>query len=206
MKIYFDGDSFTYGKRLIDPLKSRFSKLVADHFNAEECNYSVGGASNQRIQRQLFIDHKIEEYDLAIIQMTFRSRFEYYDRTKRRFSLVNQAKTRKYEGQKIFMNELHRPFWKEYYEQIYDDRFGRVNERIIYTSIRDHCKVKGVPLLLMTNDESTTLPYDYSIAWKSLPKAMIIEDGHKKQSYHPNEDGHMLICKDIIDIVSNLYN
>ena len=36
MKIYFDGDSFTYGKRLVDPLKSRFSKLICDELNAEE--------------------------------------------------------------------------------------------------------------------------------------------------------------------------
>ena len=205
MKIYFDGDSFTYGKRLVDPLKSRFSKLVADHLGAEECNYSIGGASNQRIQRQLFIDHKIEEYDLAIIQMTFRSRCEYYDQTKRKFTLVNNALVRKYEGQKKFITEAHRPFWKEYYEQIYNDRFGRLQERIIHTTIRDHCKVKGVPLILMTNDETSTCQYDYSMAWKTFPKDMITNDSHLPGG-HPNEAGHMLICKHILDIVSDLYN
>ena len=206
MRIYFDGDSFTYGKRLVDPANSRFSKLIANHFNAEECNFSIGGASNQRIQRQLILDNKIEEYDLAIIQMTFRSRFEYYDRIKRKFSLVNQAKCRTYPHQKIFMNEEHRPFWQHYYEHIYDDEFGRASEEIIFKSIEDHCAIMGVPLVIVTNDESSRLPFDYCMSWKKLPRAMIIEDGHKKQSYHPNEEGHMLICEQIIDIVNKKHN
>ena len=206
MKIYFDGDSFTWGKRLVDPFKSRFSKLICDKLNAEEHNFSIGGASNQRIQRQLLIDNKIEEYDLAIIQMTFRSRFEYYDRIKRKFSLVNQAKCRTYPHQKIFMNEEHRPFWQHYYEHIYDDEFGRATEEIIFKSIEDHCAIMGVPLVLVTNDESSRLPFDYCMSWKKLPRAMMIEDGHKKQSYHPNEEGHVLICKHIIDIVNKKHN
>ena len=206
MKIYFDGDSFTWGKRLVDPFKSRFSKLICDKLNAEEHNFSIGGASNQRIQRQLLIDNKIEEYDLAIIQMTFRSRFEYYDRIKRKFSLVNQAKCRTYPHQKIFMNEEHRPFWQHYYEHIYDDEFGRATEEIIFKSIEDHCAIMGVPLVLVTNDESSRLPFDYCMSWKKLPRAMVIEDGHKKQSYHPNEEGHVLICKHIIDIVNKKHN
>jgi len=201
MKIYFDGDSFTWGKRLVDPFKSRFSKLICDKLNAEEHNFSIGGASNQRIQRQLLIDNKIEEYDLAIIQMTFRSRFEYYDRIKRKFSIVNQAKTRKYEGQKRFINEEHRPFWQHYYEYIYDDKFGRVNEEIIFKSIQDHCAIMNIPLILITNDVSSELPFEYTIDWKKLPKAMVIEDKHKKQSFHPNEEGHMLICEHLLDII-----
>jgi len=205
MKIYFDGDSFTYGKRLVDPLKSRFSKLICDELNAEEHNFSIGGASNQRIQRQLLIGNRIEDYDLAIIQMTYRSRCEYYDQTKRKFTLVNNAIVRKYEGQKKFITEDHVPFWKEYYEQIYNDRFGRAQERIIHTSIKDHCKVKGVPLILMTNDESSRLSFDYCMSWKKLPKDMLIMDSHLPGG-HPNEKGHVLICKHILDIVSDIYN
>ena len=205
MKIYFDGDSFTYGKRLDDPFKSRFSKLICNKLNAEEHNFSIGGASNQRIQRQLLIDNNIEEYDLAIIQMTFRSRCEYYDQTKRKFTLVNNAIVRKYEGQKKFITEAHLPFWKEYYEQIYNDRFGRVQERMIHTTIKDHCKVKGVPLILMTNDESSRLSFDYRMSWKNLPEDMVINDSHLPGG-HPNEEGHVLICKHILGIVSDIYN
>ena len=71
MKIYFDGCSWTKGAELENPEEERYSKLICNHLGAEETNLSMSGGSNDRIVRQLLVEINIEEYDLAIIQMTF---------------------------------------------------------------------------------------------------------------------------------------
>ena len=78
MKIYFDGCSWTKGAELENKEEERFSKLVADYFNAEECNIAQAGGSNDLIVRNMLVNHKIEEYDLAVIAMTLPARTEYH--------------------------------------------------------------------------------------------------------------------------------
>ena len=65
MKIYFDGCSWTRGGELSQEERttSRWSKLVADHFDAEEKNFSLSGGSNERIIRNMMDKKNIEEYD-----------------------------------------------------------------------------------------------------------------------------------------------
>ena len=84
MKIYFDGCSWTKGSHLKNNLEERFSRLVCDHFGAEEYNIAKGGGSNDRIIRNLIVENNIEEYDLAVIQMTYPARTEYYSGIPRR--------------------------------------------------------------------------------------------------------------------------
>tara|TARA_B100000287_G_scaffold431438_1_gene488681 strand:- start:62 stop:739 length:678 start_codon:yes stop_codon:yes gene_type:complete len=79
MKIYFGGCSWTEAGNLKkQKYEQRFSRLVSDHFGAEEHNFALSGGSNDRIIRKLLVEHNIEEYDLAVIQMTFPARTEYY--------------------------------------------------------------------------------------------------------------------------------
>ena len=80
MKIYFDGCSWTKGEELIHEEQERYSKLICDDLGAEETNLSIKGGSNNRIVRNLLVENNIEDYDLAIIQMTFPVRTEYFDK------------------------------------------------------------------------------------------------------------------------------
>ena len=59
MKIYFDGCSWTEGAELKDPHQSRYSKIICDKLGAEEYNISKSGAGNDRMVRQLLVDHKL---------------------------------------------------------------------------------------------------------------------------------------------------
>ena len=94
MKFYFDGDSFTYGGGLqkkcnVDPTKVRWSKIVSDHFDAEEVNISRSGAPNDRVLRHLFTDNfcSIKDYDFIFIQLTYPIRNEFWsDKFNRWFS------------------------------------------------------------------------------------------------------------------------
>ena len=79
MKIYFDGCSYTRGDELDDPEGERFSKIICDKLGAKETNFAKGGGSNDRIIRNLIVENNIQEYDYAVIQMTFPTRTEYWD-------------------------------------------------------------------------------------------------------------------------------
>ena len=78
MKIYFDGCSWTCGEELENREEQRYSKLIANDLGAKLDNFSTSGASNDRMVRNLMVENDIEKYDLAIIQMTFPARTEYY--------------------------------------------------------------------------------------------------------------------------------
>ena len=43
MRIYFDGCSWTKGEELENQEEDRFSRLVANHFDAEEYNIAIRG-------------------------------------------------------------------------------------------------------------------------------------------------------------------
>ena len=78
MKIYFDVCSNTWGAELQDNLKSTYSRLVCDHFDAEEYNISLQGGNNRRIARNL-LEHNLSDYDMFVIQFTHKVRGEWYD-------------------------------------------------------------------------------------------------------------------------------
>ena len=78
-KFYFNGCSHTYGDELVDPKKSRWSRVVCDHFDAEEINVSEGGSSNDRIFRMLFEDTAQYDYDHVFIMWTHPERFEIFN-------------------------------------------------------------------------------------------------------------------------------
>ena len=77
MKIYFDGCSNTVGSELKDPLNTRFSKLVCNHFNAEEYNIGKVSGSDRRMARNLF-EHDLREYDMFVIELTQIAWSEYW--------------------------------------------------------------------------------------------------------------------------------
>jgi hypothetical protein len=78
--VYSNGCSYTEGCGLDNPEKERYSKFLADKFNAEDINQSEGGCSNQRICRITY-DWISENQDklkdtLFVIQLSYPVRNE----------------------------------------------------------------------------------------------------------------------------------
>ena len=225
MKIYFDGCSRMWGGKLENREQERFSFLVSKELKAEEYNISKPMASNDRIIRQLIFDHNISDFDLAVIQMTFPSRTEYYDKIKDKFLNVSICKTPLWErwknvtfnqapagritdtpdwshpmgikGKKRGWNhwtDVDRKFWLDYYTNVYTDYHGVVKEKIIYQSIKDHCKVNNVPLILMTNNNwDTNLDFDIEIEHTKYPKF--------KGGGHETKEGHKILAEDVLSVL-----
>jgi hypothetical protein len=73
MKILFSGDSFTWGDEL-ENRDERYSRLVCDHFGAEEMNISKCGNSNDRILHDIFLPGR--HADVIVTQWSVPNRFD----------------------------------------------------------------------------------------------------------------------------------
>ncbi len=192
MKIYFDGSSWMTGVELEDRSK-RYSTLISKHLGAEEYNIASGGASNNQIVRQLVTENDIADYDLAIIQMSMAMRWEFYDDTQKEWVQLRPI-TQPSEKE-------HKKWLRYYYGQMYSDHFGTTYEHMFSQLVRDHCKVKGTPLILLTNRHAdgfkyTTSPtnfkFDLDISDPKYPRA---------KGGHPSEEGHLQITEDILKLL-----
>ena len=201
MKIYFDGDSWTWGGGLEKELREsrRYSRIVCEKMGAEETNLSIGGGSNERIVRQLLVENDITKYNLAIIQMTYPSRTEYFYEQWRTVSIQHTKLWKPWKKRKNYihpnhgMMREHEDFWTYYYSKIYCEYYGSMKERIIYQTIKDHCKVNSVPLILMTNNNwDTDLQFDIELEHTRYSKA---PDGH------PDEEGNRQIADKILSML-----
>ena len=183
MKIYFDGCSFTYGSDLRDNLRTRYSRLVCNHYNAIEYNLAKGGGSNRRIARNL-LEHDLSEYDIIILQMTKRQRTEYYDGEWKRVGL-----------NKVLRKNVEN-FWMTYYKDIYTEEYGITDEKIYYNLFRSMLKDK--PHVILSIEDKPSVPVDFHIG-KNIPRVDVVRAGHSRDHRHPNEEGHQLICKGICE-------
>ena len=89
----------------------------------------------------------------------------------------------------------HIDFWTYYFTEIYSDVYGKSEEAICYTSIRNHFEIIQVPYLLISMNSSNH-PYDLVLSKQKYPKA---------PKGHPNELGHCLIFRDLISMIGNKY-
>lgn len=208
MKIYFDGSSVMHCKYLGDNYKNlRWSKLLCDKLNAEEHNISKSGSSNQRILRNLSTTYFNEEYDLAVINLSFPSRTEYYDGEK--FKQINSHVVRRSDGSynvaKKGIHGLSRRvrdkdnggssyFWEMYFNRIYDDVYGHTIEEMVHNSIRSICKSKKIPLILLSCYKHTKLSYDMMI----LPESY---DTVSRTDSHPSEESQNIIAQDVYNLL-----
>ena len=202
MKIYFDGDSWTWGGEIDMERKytHRFSRLVSDKLGAEEYNISKNGISNQCICRKLLIDHDISQYDLAIIQMTYQDRLEYYHEFEKRCRTISIVVTPlvnwipwSQRKEKLDRRGYDYKFWTKYYKEFYTETMGSTYEKMYATIIRNHCKVNNVRLILMTNNNlKTEVKFDLGLEDPKYPQY---------SGGHPNEEGHRLIASDILKLL-----
>ena len=197
MKIYFDGGSFTHGGYLYHRLgvddwkEKRWSKLLANKLDAEEYNFSRSGGSNQRILRNITTKHNISDYDFAVIIMTNVQRTEIFHKGKFR----NILPTKKFEDPEVTK------FWNFYYKNIYDKEYGRVYEEVIQKSIKAICATNNVPLLLMSDKNSSSrsssvdLSIDMIIPWHNYERVWPTDS-------HRNLEAQPKIADDIYNFIN----
>ena len=224
MKFYFDGDSFTYGGGLerigIVREDVRWSKLVCDHFGAEEVNLSYGGACNEKVMRHLFTKPPTEVYDFYFLQTTIPIRGEFYDRRKKRWigyshecgkhgNLLDKCKSRwgRVEGPKF-------ADWINFgLSRIYTDELGKTRETVALNAMKAYVASVGRSnrSFFSTLLKPTETDNKYDMYFKGTHDAergecewppglfrydKIPNDGH------PSVEGHKTIAKYVIDIVS----
>ena len=216
MKFYFDGDSFTFGGGLdkifnADPTKYRWSKLVCDHFGAEEINISKSGASNERILRQFFAeDRNFEQYDCIFIQLTCSFRYEWWSNERNKWinSGLPLQQTLRYPGDRFlkFRKELlekeRRRYGEGYNEwetyratHILSDKDAMTKELVAYNSIKSHLELIGKPFFLSALTNYNHIKYDYDFNKENFDR--IVNDGH------PSILGHKQIAKKVIHKVKD---
>lgn len=200
MKIYFDGCSWTRGAELENPEEERYSKLICNHLGAEETNLAADGGSNDRIVRNLLVENNIEDYDMAVIQMTFPFRTEFYNNKWDRDRWIRINPRNNYNkwinGENGNIERLgekfndHSDFWKYYYLQVTNEKFFETKEKIHYHTIRNSCKI---PLVLVTINRWTKLSFDLQL-----------DDGTRLMKHkmgHPNKDLHKFFADNILKLM-----
>tara|TARA_B100000424_G_C22858078_1_gene457382 strand:- start:23 stop:631 length:609 start_codon:yes stop_codon:yes gene_type:complete len=195
MKIYFDGCSWTWGDELEDRKKERYSALLCDRLGAIEDNFSMCGGSNDRIVRNLLVNNKIEDYDLAVIQMTYPARTEYVSKNKweKVSAKFNYSKwLREGIGDISRIGEKfpkHKDFWKYYYLEIANKIYFDTKEKIHFETIKAYCKSKNVPLIFCTINNWSKLGFNLYFDKMRL----------KKHRYsHPTKESHKIITTRIL--------
>ena len=203
MKFYFDGDSFTYGGWLdkifnVDPTKYRWSKLVCDHFGAEEINTSKTGASNDRILRQFFAeDRNFEQYDCIFIQLTCSFRYEWWSNERNKWirsGFPINLRNLRHPGDRSYGEEYNK--WLTYRAtHILSDKEAMTKELVAYNSIKSHLELIGKPFFLSALTNYNHIKYDYDFNKENFDR--IVNDGH------PSILGHKQIAKKVIHKVKD---
>ena len=203
-RIYFDGNSWTAGSEVKgftdhegQDSEYRWSKILCGKLGAEECN--VAGSPNDRIVRNLLVNYNIEEYDLAIIQMSTPGDREQYIPRLNDWRKVGVYNTPVWSGKNKRPNhwsEEDHKFWTYYYENIYNDHYGATMEKVCATTIRSHCKAYGVPVLILVHQDfcyHTKLDYDFNLNQDKYPRW--------KHNNFPNKEGHKMIAEDLYALI-----
>ena len=221
MKIFFNGCSWGYGGELKEErLEKRYSRLVCNHFGAEEKNVSACAVSNENIIRHLLNPKKPkDDIDLVVIQMTYPARTEYHTgipfahgninsgwiqispkytaHTLMRYKNSNEdtvTKVGNKEGLHFFGGVEHLKFWNDYYRTVTTKEFFDHKEMIQKITIENYCKVHNLPLVICTNNPETELEFDLQMNYKGIP---MMPKGH------PNVEGHRILADQIISIAES---
>ena len=174
MKIFTNGSSFSVGK---------FPELLANRLDADLTNISSVGYSNRSIWRTT-IENNPKNYDLAVIQLTSRSRHEYYDEKKWVEISVDLSHSR--------LTEKRKKIWKYWYENMYTDEYGDCEENFAIEGISNHFAIHNIPCIIVTTDKYTkSKRFDLNIFDLRFPM---------DETRHPTKKGHQIIADKIYEI------
>ena len=206
MRFYFDGCSHTWGAELAEPEVSRYSKLVSDHFGAEEYNISRRGGSDKRVFRNL-IETDLSKYDYVIVQLTCKTRTEFWSESLRRWISVKSPRRVLRKGGLALSSDFNtlldqdtKYFVKNYWKCIYTEKLGYINQLTLYHAMRNVLKDKKHLIIgISSRGQILQAPVDInftnfeskdSIKYKTAP------------AKHPSEEGHQQIAEEIIKCIS----
>ena len=174
MKIFSNGSSFAAGD---------YPKFLASRLNAELTNIAMSGYSNRSIWRTT-IEESPKNYDLAIIQLTSRSRHEYHD--EKRWVEISPHLTH---GR---LTPIRKKIWQYWYENMYDDVYGDCEENFAIEGISDYFANQNTTCIIVTTDKFTkSKKFDLNIFDLGFP----MDD-----TRHPTEKGHKIIADKIYEI------
>ena len=210
MKIYFDGCSNTVGSELKDAKNTRFSKLVCDHFNAEEYNIALHSGSDRRMARNL-LEHDLSQYDMFVIQLTQKARSEYWCERDKKWKVLRHLLKEwdRTDYDKVQVANV----WKKFLKNVYTDELGTSNQLIYYTLMKILLKDKphviiGIDFFhefFMGEYNNISAPVDlrYEHGNPKRLNGKIVRSKTKKclpryDGGHPTEEGHRYIADDII--------
>tara|TARA_B100000287_G_C20598692_1_gene767149 strand:+ start:348 stop:917 length:570 start_codon:yes stop_codon:yes gene_type:complete len=189
MKIYFDGCAKTLGVAIKPHDHKRYATLLCNKLGAEEYNIARGGGSNRRLVRNL-LEHDLSKYDLFVIQMSKRERFEWYNKIRGEWRNVC---INNYGVPHIGLEKDYSSGKKEhftyYYDNVYSDEMGIMDEKICFTAMKSLLQNKKHVIIFMGNHECS-VPVDFSYI--------------KGKNYHKkfDEKAHEKIYNDIIGHLS----
>ena len=203
MKFYFDGCSNTWGAELAEPEVSRYSRIVSEHFGAEEYNVSQRGSSDKRMMRNI-LETDLEQYDYVIVQMTCKNRTEFWDDDKKRWMQLKMdpVSLSKKRGAAGGYKTLNGSFvWKDYYKHVYTEKLGNINQLTLYHAMRNVLKNKkhliigingwGHVIQAPVDMQFTNFKCNNSIKYETAPGG------------HVNKEGHKIIAEEIIKHIEN---
>ena len=197
MKIYFDGCSNTWGAGLETPELSRYSRLVSEHFGAEEDNIARRGGSDKRVLRNL-LETVLSEFDYIIVQMTFKNRTEYWCDNKKRWMSINLDSINR-KGVERKLNGSF--FWIDYFKHVYTDKLANINQLTYYHAMRNVLKDKK-HIIIGINGWGHVIqaPVEYNFTNFESHNTIKYKS---ERSNHPSEEGHKLIAEVIIKHIEN---
>ena len=83
-------------------------------------------------------------------------------------------------------------WWEHYYEEIYTDEYGNVEERLIYNLIKNKLVRMNKKHVISTINPDCTLPIDINLKKGKYPRA---------KGNHPNALGHIMIASHIMRLL-----
>ena len=192
MKILFSGDSFTYGDELSNREKDRFSRLVSDHFHAEEINLGTNGSSNDKIVRNVFEHLSLWDVDAVVIQFSEIKRFDVYQHNDPAILIKNAV------------DPLYNEGWVSIAPANIGGEFGEV----------DHFrKSRAIPYYKHIQDNVTDqqryfqqiLLLQLYLKQKNIPYVMLhLEDFYYKSHHVYRPNYYMDLCEEFECIIPNL--
>ena len=185
MKIYFDGCAKTKGISVKHNLHKRYSTLLCDKLGAEEYNIARPGSSNRRLVRNL-LEHDLSNYDMFVIQMCKRERFEMCDKESGEWSNVCTDVFSPHVGLEKDYVSLQKKHFRFYFEEIYSDKMGDIDEKICFAAMKSILQNKKHVIIYM-GPYYCNVPVDFTY---------IKGKNHKIKKF--NEEVYEEICNDII--------
>lgn len=156
MKIFFNGDSVTWGAELeglnsedADKIRKekRFSTIMGNQLDAEVINISNSGVSNDWIVEKTMTWFSTNNADLAVIQFTEPSRWIWYDsQNVERLMCIHKTMRNVKRGRPAGRPE-ERIACSIYYRSIYTDLMGLQNQWKNQYMLETFFKLKNIPYI-----------------------------------------------------------